>query len=86
MGAAKGMCYLAEENIVHRDLAARNCLVNSKLMVKVADLGSATNLSTASGSLTEYYKVGGKPIPMRWSSPEVVSLISTLVEYNSIII
>ena len=67
------MCHMEKINAVHRDLAARNCLVNSKLMVKVADLGSATNLSTASGSLTEYYKVGGKPIPMRWSSPEVVS-------------
>lgn len=65
------MCHMEKINAVHRDLAARNCLVNRKMFVKVADLGSATNLSTASGSLAEYYKVGGKPIPMRWSSPEV---------------
>ena len=66
------MCHMEKINAVHRDLAARNCLVNSKLFVKVADLGSATNLSTSSGSLRDYYRVGHKPVPIRWSSPEVV--------------
>ncbi|KAL5256978.1 hypothetical protein ACHWQZ_G012036 [Mnemiopsis leidyi] len=70
---ADAMCHMEKINAVHRDLAARNCLVNSKLFVKVADLGSATNLSSASGSLCEYYRVIGKPIPIRWSSPEVLS-------------
>ena len=65
------MSYMESIKAVHRDIAARNCLVNNKLVVKLADLGAATQLSTASGSSAEYYRVGGKPIPIRWSSPEV---------------
>eukprot|EP00116_Pleurobrachia_bachei_P004625 sb/3464887/ len=69
---ADAMSYMESIKAVHRDIAARNCLVNNKLVVKLADLGAATQLSTASGSSTEYYRVGGKPIPIRWSSPEVL--------------
>ena len=40
---ARGMEYLAEQNVVHRDLAARNCLVAEDLCIKVGDFGLARN-------------------------------------------
>merc|ERR1719378_1290434 len=36
---AAGMVYLSQRGFVHRDLASRNCLVNEKMVVKIADFG-----------------------------------------------
>lgn len=66
------MTFMERSSAIHRDLAARNCLVNSKLLVKVADLGSAASLHSDSGSLCDYYQIGLKPVPVRWTSPEVL--------------
>ncbi len=38
-GACAGLKYLADRNIVHCDVALRNLLVDSNLVVKVADFG-----------------------------------------------
>ena len=42
---SNGMLYLSRKNYIHRDLAARNCLVNSKMVVKIADFGLAKSLT-----------------------------------------
>ncbi|XP_054159068.1 hepatocyte growth factor receptor-like [Oppia nitens] len=48
---AKGMAYLSEHHIIHRDLAARNCLIDDKLLVKIADFGLSRDLF-----YKDYYK------------------------------
>ncbi|XP_054159038.1 hepatocyte growth factor receptor-like [Oppia nitens] len=64
---AKGMSYLSEHHIIHRDLAARNCLIDDKLLVKIADFGLSRDLFNK-----DYYKSINQKckLPVKWMSPE----------------
>ena len=65
---ACGMAYLESKNHIHRDLACRNCLVQSGMIVKIADFGMSQNLYSR-----DYYRVSGEAcLPVRWMPPEAV--------------
>lgn len=66
---ADGMAYLEKNNYVHRDLAARNILVGEKNIVKIADFGLARLIKE-----TEYEARPGGRFPIKWTSPEAVTL------------
>ena len=60
---ASGMAYLESINQIHRDLACRNILVQSGMIVKIADFGMSQNLYSR-----DYYRVSGeacvRPCPL----------------------
>ena len=63
------MKYIEVNNVIHRDLALRNLLISKTSTghcVKVGDLGLGRSLQTS------YYSTNGKPIPIKWSAPEVI--------------
>lgn len=65
---AQGLAYLASLKFVHRDIATRNCLVNSNLVVKIADFGMSREVSV------DYYRIGSAKacLPVRWMPPEAL--------------
>lgn len=65
---AAGLRYLHHHHYVHRDLATRNCLVNSSLLVKIADFGLSQDVYT-----TDYFRLGDSELlPIRWMPPESI--------------
>jgi serine/threonine protein kinase len=72
---ARGMVALGTAGIIHRDLAARNVLVDEKLRVKIADFGLSRE--TSDGDDRNYYRMKtNRPLPLRWTAPEVVTKLS----------
>ena len=69
MQVCQGLAYLATLKFVHRDVATRNCLVDSNLVVKIADFGLSREIYTV-----DYYRVGGTNacLPVRWMPPEAL--------------
>jgi len=70
IGGAKGMVFLAKNNIIHRDLSARNLLVNEYNVVKVSDFGMSRGLGTDGA-----YKLTNQVLPFRWTAPEVFKFL-----------
>jgi len=78
LDAALGMEYLAAQNCIHRDLAARNCLVGEKNeILKISDFGMSRE--TEEGIYTP--SSGARPIPVKWTAPEV-SHFNTLLKQS----
>jgi len=80
---ALGMKALRRSGCVHRDLAARNVLIGEDLVAKVADFGLSREISSSGTSATgddgrnggsDYYyqHVTDRPLPVRWTAPEVL--------------
>ena len=68
---AEGMIFLSASGIVHRDLAARNVLVGARFEMKIADFGLARDIG---GMDEEYNAESERPIPIRWSAPEAITM------------
>jgi serine/threonine protein kinase len=75
------MKYIEANNVIHRDLALRNLLITKSsagYCVKIGDLvnflRNFSYLLQGLGRTLEnsYYSTNGKPIPIKWSAPEVV--------------
>ena len=65
---AAGLEYLAKHHFVHRDLATRNCLINEKLLVKIADFGLSKDVYSR-----DYYRLEERSLlPIRWMPPEAI--------------
>ncbi|XP_038066372.1 plexin-B-like [Patiria miniata] len=56
-----------QHKFVHRDLAARNCMVDSDLLVKIADFGLSRDMHNS-----DYYTSGDvqAKLPIKWMAPE----------------
>ena len=63
-----GMQVLEKKGFIHRDLACRNILIDKAFSVKITDFG-LTQKIPSTGIFPEEKK---RPIPTRWSAPEVI--------------
>jgi len=83
VNVAAGVSYMHSRNIIHRDLKSSNLMVDSTHAVKVADLGTAREIT--SDTKKESPQTTRRPRPMSrvgsplWIAPEV---ISSEDEYN----
>jgi len=67
-----------ERPYVHRDLAARNILIDSRMNIKISNIGIARaettsdyfNPQIATDTATEPAQLTSTLIPVRWMSPE----------------
>ncbi|VDM93261.1 unnamed protein product, partial [Onchocerca ochengi] len=64
--AAKGICYLHENDFIHRDLATRNCLISKYGTIKISDFGLSQLASDVIAVPTK------QKIPVRWMAPETI--------------
>jgi serine/threonine protein kinase len=65
-GAALGLAYLHERNIVHCNLQSSSILVGSDGLAKLADLGYCGSLSKPTLFFSRTVRIGS----MRWQAPE----------------
>ncbi|ODQ64325.1 hypothetical protein NADFUDRAFT_67070 [Nadsonia fulvescens var. elongata DSM 6958] len=63
----QGLEYLHEQGVIHRDIKGANILTTKDGLVKLADFGVATKISSALGDAS----VVGTP---NWMAPEIISL------------
>ncbi|KAL3877897.1 hypothetical protein ACJMK2_035540 [Sinanodonta woodiana] len=67
--AAEGLAFMHGTNYIHHDFAARNCIVTSELSVKIGDYGIAEDMHR-----DDYYDTGRDLLPVRWMSPESLTV------------
>lgn len=60
-----GLRYLHEQGVIHRDIKAANLLLDSNNVVKLADFGVSTKVSTMSMAMT----LAGS---LNWMAPEII--------------
>ncbi|CAK9833376.1 Serine/threonine-protein kinase LMTK1 [Anthophora retusa] len=76
---ASGLKHMHSHGFVHTDLSARNCLVTSDLSAKLGDYGTGVEKYPE-----DYYVVGDRALPIRWSAPESVECTDTTIETREI--
>ncbi|XP_076625276.1 uncharacterized protein LOC143343851 isoform X1 [Colletes latitarsis] len=76
---AAGLKHMHSHGFVHTDLSARNCLVASDLSAKLGDYGTGVEKYP-----DDYYVVGDRALPIRWSAPESIECTDTTIETREI--
>nr|XP_050861656.1 rho-associated protein kinase 1-like isoform X2 [Vespula vulgaris] len=76
---AAGLQHMHNHGFAHTDLSARNCLVASDLSAKLGDYGTGVEKYPE-----DYYIVGDRALPIRWSAPESLDCTDTTIETRQI--
>ncbi|XP_058807838.1 uncharacterized protein LOC131673673 isoform X3 [Phymastichus coffea] len=74
-----GLRHMHEHGLAHTDLSARNCLMASDLSIKLGDYGMGVEKYPG-----DYYILGNRALPIRWSAPESVECTDTTIETREI--
>ncbi|KAK2576641.1 hypothetical protein KPH14_005305 [Odynerus spinipes] len=74
-----GLQHMHNHGFAHTDLSARNCLVASDLSAKLGDYGTGVEKYPE-----DYYIVGDRALPIRWSAPESLDCTDTTIETREI--
>ncbi|XP_011172451.2 STE20-like serine/threonine-protein kinase isoform X2 [Solenopsis invicta] len=76
---ASGLKHMHNHGFAHTDLSARNCLVAPDLSAKLGDYGTGVEKYPE-----DYYIVGDRALPIRWSAPESLNCTDTTIETQEI--
>ncbi|XP_015191289.1 PREDICTED: uncharacterized protein LOC107074386 isoform X2 [Polistes dominula] len=76
---AAGLQHMHNHGFAHTDLSARNCLVAPDLSAKLGDYGTGVEKYPE-----DYYIVGDRALPIRWSAPESLDCTDTTIETRQI--
>ncbi|XP_011635453.1 STE20-like serine/threonine-protein kinase isoform X2 [Pogonomyrmex barbatus] len=76
---AAGLKHMHSHGFAHTDLSARNCLVAPDLSAKLGDYGTGVEKYPE-----DYYIVGDRALPIRWSAPESLNCTDTTIETQEI--
>lgn len=76
---ANALEHMHENGFAHTDLSARNCLVSQDLTAKLGDYGVGVEKYPS-----DYYVVGDRALPIRWSAPESLQCTETTIETRAI--
>ncbi|XP_015109983.1 uncharacterized protein LOC107036496 isoform X2 [Diachasma alloeum] len=71
--------HMHQNGFAHTDLSARNCLVSPNLSIKLGDYGIGVEKYPE-----DYYVVGDRALPIRWSAPESLVCTDTTIETRAI--
>lgn len=76
---AAGLKHMHNHGFAHTDLSARNCLVAPDLSAKLGDYGTGFEKYPE-----DYYIMGDRALPIRWSAPESLNCTETTIETQEI--
>lgn len=76
---AAGLKHMHSHGFAHTDLAARNCLIAPDLSAKLGDYGTGVEKYSE-----DYYIIGDRALPIRWSAPESLNCTDTTIETQEI--
>lgn len=76
---ATGLKHMHNHGFAHTDLSARNCLVAPDLSAKLGDYGTGVEKYP-----DDYYIIGDRALPIRWSAPESLNCTDTTIETQEI--
>lgn len=76
---AAGLKHMHSHGFAHTDLSARNCLIAPDLSAKLGDYGTGVEKYPE-----DYYIVGDRALPIRWSAPESLNCTDTTIETREI--
>ncbi|KYQ56033.1 Serine/threonine-protein kinase LMTK1 [Trachymyrmex zeteki] len=76
---ASGLKHMHNHGFAHTDLSARNCLIAPDLSAKLGDYGTGVEKYPE-----DYYIVGDRALPIRWSAPESLNCTDTTIETQEI--
>ncbi|KAL0101271.1 hypothetical protein PUN28_018813 [Cardiocondyla obscurior] len=79
MEVASGLKHMHNHGFAHTDLSARNCLVAPDLTAKLGDYGTGVEKYPE-----DYYIIGDRALPIRWSAPESLNCTDTTIETQKI--